>query len=163
MTYPLLKKQMSKNIKNVWQLRTLTSLVVFIFLFLGSAYFLKEKNWFSNWQFLTWLGLAIFVALAHFISFLMVNYRYTYHRYEIEEKDVAIQEGYWNRSTTYVPFSRIQHLESDQGIFLRKNNLVSLTISTAATEHVLSGLTVEEAEALKKQIMNLIKVDKEDV
>lgn len=163
MSYPLLKRQMSPKITQVWQLRTLTSLIVFLSIFSGSAYFLKEKHWFSHWQFLLWLSLAIVTLFAHLISFFMVNYRYKYHRYEIEEKDIALQEGYWNRTTTYVPFARIQHLETDQGIFLRKYQLVSLTISTAATEHVLSGLTVAEAETLKTQIMNLVKVEKEDV
>ncbi len=161
--YPLLKQQMPENIKKVWRLRTTTSFMVFLILMGTGSLFLQKKGWLKGWQLYLVIGISALIISGHLISFLMVNYRYHFHRYEIEETDLAIQEGYLNRSTTYVPFTRIQHLETDQGIFLRKFNLVSLSISTAATTHELSGLTVEEAEKLKKEIMILVKEAKDDV
>ena len=93
----------------------------------------------------------------------LVSYRYKFHRYEIQEKDIAMQHGYLFRSTTYIPIRRIQHIETDQGIFLRKYSLVSLQIHTAATNHTIEGLPVAQAERLRETIMTLVEVVKDDL
>ena len=76
---------------------------------------------------------------------------------------MVFQKGFIFRSTTYVPINQIQHVETEQGPFLRQQNLIQIAIHTAATTHRLAGLDMEEAQALRQQIIELVKVAKEDV
>ena len=86
-----------------------------------------------------------------------------FHRYELASEDLAFQEGFIFRSTTYVPLNRIQHIETEQGPFLRHENLMELVIYTAATKHKILGLDVDEAQQLRAQIIEMVRQAKEDV
>ncbi|EUJ43836.1 hypothetical protein PROCOU_15003 [Listeria rocourtiae FSL F6-920] len=62
-----------------------------------------------------------------------------------------------------IPMIRVQHVETDQGPLLRKQKLVSVSISTAATVHTIEAVRAEESDALRHHILELVKVAKEDV
>lgn len=94
---------------------------------------------------------------------ILIPYRYKYYRYEITSDALSFQKGYVFRSITHVPITRIQHIETEQGPFLRKENLIEIVIHTAATSHHIACLSVKDAMALREQIIQLIKVAKEDV
>lgn len=163
MDYPFLKEQMPDTIKKVWRLRTIVSFVIFCLLFTIAYLFLQYQNWLFSWVLFLWMGLFALTILAHLLSLAMIRYRYKFHRYEIQDNDIAIQSGYFFRKTTYIPIRRIQHIETDQGILLRRFNLISLQINTAATDHTIEGLTVAQADLLRKQIMDLVRVVKNDL
>ena len=93
----------------------------------------------------------------------LIPYRYQFYRFEVTPEDLAFQKGYFFRSITYVPMNRIQHVETEQGPFLRKENLMEIVIHTAATSHRIAGLDMAEALDLREQIINLVQVAKEDV
>lgn len=103
------------------------------------------------------------VLIWSVIAMLLIPYRYQFHRYEITPEDLSFQDGYIFRSITHVPINRIQHIETEQGPFLRKEKLMEIVIHTAASSHNISGLDVEEAVQLRQQIIKLVKVAKEDV
>ncbi len=163
MAYPLLPKQMPERIKRVWRKSNILSLVIF----LASGSIVAAILLFNDLLQGTWLWVAVgyFVLVAGIFtcSQLLIPYRYKFHRYEITPEDLAFQSGYIFRSITYVPINRIQHVETEQGPFLRKENLMEIVIHTAATDHHLAGLDVEEAMALRQQIIDMVKVAKEDV
>ncbi|MFR3732752.1 MAG: PH domain-containing protein [Enterococcus sp.] len=163
MNYPLLNEQMPQTIIRVWRLRRITSLIIFSLIFAASFWFLATQNWLHFWVITLWSSLLALTLISHLLSFVLMSYRYKFHRYEIQENDIAIQRGYLFRSTTYIPIRRIQHIETDQGIFLRKYALVSLQIHTAATNHTIEGLPVAQAERLRETIMNLVEVVKDDL
>ena len=103
------------------------------------------------------------VILKAIVDLALIPYRYTFHRYELASEDLAFQEGFIFRSTTYVPLNRIQHIETEQGPFLRHENLMELVIHTAATKHKILGLDVNEAQQLRAQIIEMVRQAKEDV
>lgn len=96
-------------------------------------------------------------------SLAVIPYRYKYHRYEITSEDLAFQKGYFFRTTTFVPINRIQHVTTEQGPILRQQQLMEIAVHTAATTHRLAGLDAQEATELRQQIIDLVKVAKEDV
>lgn len=163
MEYPLLPKQMPERIKAVW--RKSNYLGVGIFLLVGIVV-TGVFMWFNILKGpLLWgvIGYFAIVLIIFAVTMALVPYRYKFHRYEITPEDLAFQDGYIFRSITYVPINRIQHVETEQGPFLRKENLMEVVIHTAATSHRIEGLDVAEAMALREQIIALVKVAKEDV
>lgn len=163
MNYPLLANQMPDSIKKVWKKSAIVTLICFL---IAEGIGLVAYFYF-DWKatiILFILALLFLFTLVLFIaSILLIPYRYAFHRYEITEEDLALQKGYFFRSTTYVPLNRIQHIETNQGPFLRKENLMELTIHTAATSHQLSGLDANEAKRIRQQLITLVKAAKEDV
>lgn len=160
--YPLLKNNLPPEIRKVWLLDELFSWVVLnvIILIIWAlvAHF---------WQ-LVWLKLVAWILLGFLLvltigSLVTIPYRYHFERYEIHETEIAIQMGFFWRTTTYVPVARIQHLEIEQGPLLRWQHLATLKIHTAATAHEINGLKLADAEQLRQQIINLVRVVKEDV
>jgi hypothetical protein len=57
---------------------------------------------------------------------------------------------------------RVQHVELESGPLMRKYDLASVSIVTAATTHRISGLKQPEAQQLKRRIGILAKVDDQD-
>lgn len=163
MEYPLLPKQMPDRIKVVW--RNTLFFRAFIFLLIGIAATLLLQ-WLGQLEDLwLWVMIGYFalVILLSLFTFALIPYRYNFYRYEITPEDLAFQKGYIFRSITYVPINRIQHVETEQGPFLRRENLMEIVIHTAATSHHIAGLDMEEAMSLRNQIIELVKVAKEDV
>lgn len=162
MNYPLLSKKMSYKIKTVWRKSTYVSSTIFMMIGVVAV---GTLAWFNHlngvWVWL--LGSYFLVGLIIFVfSMLLIPYRYKFYRYEITAEDLAFQKGFIFRSLTYVPMNRIQHVETEQGPFLRQENLMEIVIHTAATSHHIAGLDVQEAMDLRQQIIELIKVVKED-
>ncbi len=163
MDYPLLKNNLPPSIKKVW--RNTSFLTLFILLSVGII-ISGLIYYFGNFE-----GIIVFFAIMYFlvtilvfiISNLLIPFRYNYFRYEITDDDIIYQSGFFFRKITYVPINRIQHIETEQGPFLRKANLMELMIHTAATTHRIAGLSVEDTLNLREQIIEKMKEANTDV
>ncbi|MGX7030371.1 PH domain-containing protein [Vagococcus zengguangii] len=163
MEYPLLKNKMPENIKKVWLKSSLVTSFVFLAIGgigIGVAWWFKQLS--GIWLMAIIIYFCLVVGIKLF-DLVLIPYRYRFHRYEVTPEDLAFQNGYIFRATTYVPINRIQHIETKQGPFLRQANLMAVTIHTAATSHSVEGLTVEQAQELRQQIITMIKVAEQDV
>lgn len=163
MNYPLLTNQMPERIKGVWRLSSLISSLFFLVIGGIAIAILAYFNWFNSFWYWTVSVFFVVVILSTIISLCLIPYRYNFHRFEINPTELAFQSGYIFRKITFVPINRIQHIETEQGPLLRRANLMEIIINTAATSHHISGLDVTEAQALREQIVDLVKVAKEDV
>lgn len=161
--YPLLTKQMPERIKAVWRKSQFVTLAIFLLIGAAGTLFL---NWLDGIEGVGLWVIGIYFAvvlLGFIITMALIPYRYQFYRYEVTPKDLSFQKGYIFRSITHVPINRIQHIKTEQGPFLRKENLMEMVIHTAATTHRIAGLDVEEAMELREQIIQMVKVAKEDV
>lgn len=84
-------------------------------------------------------------------------------RYEVREKEIEIQSGLFIIKRTLVPMIRVQHVETNQGPLLRKYQLASVEISTAATTHEIPALELPEADELRFYISKMASVEEDDV
>uniref|UniRef100_UPI00403F8FD3 PH domain-containing protein n=1 Tax=Candidatus Enterococcus willemsii TaxID=1857215 RepID=UPI00403F8FD3 len=158
MAYPLLVNQMPERIKKVWQ-RTLVvtsciSLIVLIGISIAAYYF----EWWNQYWTIVMSSLFGVVIVATISSGWLLPYRYLYYRYELTNDEMLFQKGYFFRSTTIVPIVRIQHIETEQGPFLRKEKLMEIVVHTAATTHRIAGLDIEEAQQLRAEIMRQVRL-----
>ncbi|ASK61258.1 hypothetical protein CFK37_03220 [Virgibacillus phasianinus] len=110
---------------------------------------------------------AISILLCGILHYVFVNLlpkvRWKRWRYEIFEQEIYIQHGILIISRTLVPMIRVQHVDTKQGPILKKYQLASVTISTAATTHEIPALLEEDASSLRDRISALARVDEDDV
>jgi uncharacterized protein len=86
--------------------------------------------------------------------------RYRRWRYAVRESDLWIRKGVVWVTTSVLPFSRLQFVDTRQGPVERLLGLSSLVIHTAAvgTSGKLPGLDVEVAERLRERLAR-VEVD----
>lgn len=117
-------------------------------------------------EFPLWIALvAILVGLIFIFLFiyLIPMLRYRRWRYEIFEQEIYIQHGILIRTRTLIPMIRVQHVDTEQGPILKRFKLATVSISTAASTHIIPALLEEDASALRDKISILARVEEDDV
>ena len=89
--------------------------------------------------------------------------RYVRWRYEVTDDYLDIAKGIVWRKRYTIPFIRVQNTDTRQGPILRAFKLASVTVSTAAKEHVIPGLQFDAAEQLRDRAAELARLAREDV
>lgn len=153
------KHQLAKAAITVWRL---TGIITFIILMMtaGALTYVAyrfEWPWFIS---AIAISLTLFEALVHIL--IIPNIRYKRFRYEILDEEIYIQRGLLIVTRTLVPMTRIQHVDTKQGPILRKYNLMTVTISTAATTHEIPALPSKEADRLRNDIAVRARVIEDD-
>ncbi|WP_010098117.1 PH domain-containing protein [Ornithinibacillus scapharcae] len=114
------------------------------------------------------LWIVLILILTSIVStyltvFLLPKLRWRRWRYEVFDQEIYIQHGILVVSRTLIPMIRVQHVETEQGPILKKFDLASVSISTAATTHKIPALSNEIASDLRDRISTLARVDEDDV
>lgn len=109
------------------------------------------------------IGIVVSGLATYLFIFLFPKLRWRRWRYEVFEQEIYIQHGILIVSRTIVPMIRVQHVDTKQGPILKRFNLASVTISTAATTHEIPALLEEDASELRDRLSVLARVAEEDV
>ena len=94
---------------------------------------------------------------------LQTTYAYAFNRFSIGEKDLRLRKGWLFRSTTTVPFNRVQHVDTKQNPVLRHFRLTSVVVHTAVDTHEIEALNDAEAERVVELITERVAYAKEDL
>ncbi|WP_284141756.1 PH domain-containing protein [Virgibacillus sp. LDC-1] len=154
------RNSIARDAVKVWKIME-TIYVGFFWLFIiagGISVFWFD---FPRWPLV--VAVIVGVIMSYFVIFQIPELRWRRWRYEVFEQEVYIQHGILIQTRTLVPMIRVQHVDTKQGPILKKYQLASVTISTAATTHEIPALTEEDAAALRDRISNLARVDDDDV
>ena len=152
--------KISERALTVWRLYGVIK-VLFLFLVIVG---LSTLTFLFDWPF--WIiGLAIVFAIiyTYFSVILLPKLKWNRWRYEVRDQEIELQYGVFIKKRTLIPMIRVQHIDSSQGPILKKYQLSTVTISTAATIHEIPALDEEEAEELRIRIGRLARVADEDV
>ncbi|MFT8361668.1 MAG: PH domain-containing protein [Sporolactobacillus sp.] len=151
------KKQLNSTVVTIWfQRATITHLI--LALLIALAFLCADQ--FSWYAWLRWLliGLALLCLPSYLLScWIIPKIRYHTFFYTIRSEDILIQEGVFVVRQIVIPFSRVQNVSTGQGPLLRRHQLLSVAITTAAGSHEIPALDEHEAETLRDQISVLIK------
>ena len=109
-----------------------------------------------------WISLPLLAISAILNLWIIPKIKYMRFRYELFDEELEIQSGMIFISNVLIPMVRVQHVEVGSGPLMRKFDLASVSIVTAATTHEISGLKQADAEKLKRQIGILARVDEEN-
>ncbi len=154
------KNKIAKEAISAWRLHGITMTSVTVLLFLSLLFITYKFDLSYLYSVIAFVFLLISAIL--FIN-LLPKLRYKRWRYEIYRDEVYIQYGVLVKTQTLIPMARIQYVNTKQGPILKKYDLSSVTITTAATQHEIPALKTEEAMILRDHISTLAKVDAEDV
>lgn len=155
-----LRNRISLKAVKVWRQSGLISAAVMTVLAVVLTVTANKFDW-STWIiYAAWGALVLEIALYVFI---IPSLRWKWWRYEVRENEIEIQKGLFIIERTLVPMIRVQHVETKQGPLMRKNDLASVEISTAATTHEIPALDRAEAEHLRHYIAQMVTLVKEDV
>lgn len=87
-----------------------------------------------------------------------------YRAYLHAGQGVALQDGVWWRSEAWVPLSRLQYLDVNQGPLDRRWGMASISLQTASShDHTtrIAGLPLQEAQALRAALLPLTRSEHE--
>jgi membrane protein YdbS with pleckstrin-like domain len=100
-------------------------------------------------------AIVILIALLFWLSTISFRKK----GYALREKDILFQKGILSRTTTVIPFSRIQHVALHEGFLSRMYQLSELQIYTAggsSSDLHIPGLPKEQAEQMKTFLLQKI-------
>ncbi|MEY8459689.1 PH domain-containing protein [Eggerthellaceae bacterium 24-137] len=156
--------QLNPRIKNVWRISdAIWIAIVFLCCFVPFALvatIAPEEEW---------AGLvALIVAVVFAVVFVLCvvvlpPIRYARWRYELTPDYLDIARGIFWRKRFIIPFIRVQNTDTRQGPVLRAFGLASVTVATAAGEHEIPGLAMDEADLLRDRAAELARLAREDV
>lgn len=145
--------------KDYYKVMIIKRMVFFLVLFivLVTLFFLGRFDAVSN----VWLGLSGSLIVVFFaLVFMLARVFFKRKKYRLFDKNLTYQEGVLVHKETVVPFSRIQHVEIDEGPLERYFSLATLSIYTAGDSGKdlrINGLNIEVAQETKDFITNYIK------
>ena len=159
---PLPTKTLNPKIKNVWRI---SALVIVVLCWLCSALPLLIASVFDEPTCLVLGGALTAIAVLCAVVFCAVlpNIRYIRWRYEVGEHELDITRGIFWRKRFVIPFIRVQNTDTKQGPIMRAFGLAQVTVSTAAGNHEIPGLLVEDADELRDLIATQARLAQEDL
>jgi len=134
--------------------------LIFILIILGVVafgYFRIEPSKISGLAFIL-IGCGVLILSA--IILFSAKFYFRNKKYRLFDKNLTYQEGVLVHNETVVPFSRIQHVEIDEGPLERYFSLATLSVYTAGDsgkDLKISGLRIDLAQEIKDYITNYIK------
>ena len=144
----------------VWKISAMISvgIIWLIIIVLGLvSYFQDWSYWVSG------IAAGINLLFTYLFIFFLPKLRYRRWRYEVFEQEIYIQYGILIKTRSIIPMIRVQHVDTEQGPIMRAYNVASVSISTAATKHMIPALSEEDASDLRDRISELARVDEDDV
>lgn len=122
---------------------------------------------FNGQEYPSWVNLLVYGVLFLLIGFTTIITILGFNRkkYALRQRDIIYNEGLIWRSSTIVPFNRIQHAEVHQGPIERIFDLGNIKIFTAggsASDLSISGISYEEAQNIKYFVLNKNARDEEE-
>jgi hypothetical protein len=131
--------------------------LVFGLLFVGLFFLVKHEIKDEFPEFYPYFFLGLFVVFMLVLALKLVGFKK--RKYAVREKDISYKSGVFFKKMTTVPFTRIQHIEVDEGPVSRLFKLASLSVFTAgdsSDDLEINGIKKETALEIKEFISQKI-------
>ena len=165
-------RKLDKRITRVWRLSATINVVFWSLLCLFPAFIalaVASSSYDASDTDAFILGIITIVlaalAVVAFIVFVVIvpKIRWIQWSFEVYDQEIDIHKGIFWKKRIIIPLIRVQNVDTRQGPIMRANGLATFTVSTAAGEHEIPGLHVEEADALRDHVAILARIAQEDV
>jgi uncharacterized protein len=154
------QKRISPKALKVWRLHGVIQTLVLAVVVAGVVVLATIFDW-PIWIMAAAIG--VLLLFTYLMIFFLPSVRWKRWRYEVREQEIELQRGLLIVKRTLVPMVRVQHVDTVQGPILKRYNLSTITISTAATVHEIPALETGEADELRHSISLLARVAEDDV
>lgn len=160
-----MEQKLHLNVIRYWQIKYALHNLKWILI--CSIPLIIRAFWFPAWGWLTMIScLAISFFLINGFTFIYygVYKKYSRRSYLLGDDELMIRWGnVWSDNSSIIPLSRVQHVDQEQDMLAKRLGLSELTITTAGDHHFIVGLLEEDAARLRRQIIELSKLDNKDV
>ncbi|WP_245966483.1 PH domain-containing protein [Sphaerisporangium album] len=149
--------RVSRRAITLWALEALIGFVLLVGLSSLAASWIagSGRRFLPDWltDHVWWVPVALAVVEVPFIV-IEPLWRYAVHRWELSEDVVYARSGWFSRKWVFVPVSRIQTVDKEQGWFERMLGLATVEIRTAshAGSSSIEGLDVAVAARLAEDL-----------
>ena len=155
-----LKEKLPEASKTVWRIYSAIQIVILVFVYIAAVYFTRN---FEVPMFILVL-IAIFLSIYSVIIYWVVpTIRWNIISYEVRKHEIEIQTGLFIIKRSIIPIIRVQHVDVNSGPIIKRKNLASIDITTAASTHTIPLLTEQDSDRLRLKISELARMAKEDV
>ncbi|MBY0149301.1 PH domain-containing protein [Neobacillus niacini] len=154
------KRRISRRALTVWKISGAITIAISWILAGAAIFFLHIFNG-PFWISVLLIGMEL--ISTYLFIFLLPSLKWKRWRYDVRDEEIELQEGIFIVKRTLIPMVRVQHVDTVQGPILRRYQLASVIVNTAATSHEIPALEESEAESLRHFISNLARVADEDV
>ncbi|OZI13188.1 hypothetical protein CEW92_02900 [Bacillaceae bacterium SAS-127] len=152
------QRVISPDAVKVWRMTEMLSNIIVLAilgLLYGLYYYFDWKEW-IGWIL---IGLAILTVIVAIWGIIFApRLKRKYWRYDVNEEFIQLRYGVWNEVHALVPMTKVQSVELNQGPFLRKYGLYSISVGTMGTTHEIPAVPQAEAHELRDQIACYAKI-----
>lgn len=144
-------QMLAQAVQTQWRLGLLLRAIVPSLLLGAATWFLLRPG---DWRWTTGAALAPWAVTA-FLAWRLPPRRYASWRYELGPDALRLGRGVMFRSESVVPYTRIQHVDTEQGPFERMLGIARVTVHTASASSqslTIPGLVPDDAERLRERL-----------
>ena len=150
------EKKLSSKVKKLWEIIGGIVFIIYVAVFAIILIFAEE----AFYPLL--ISVIICGILMIFACFVYPILRYKSYSY-YDEKKIVIKRGVLFKDTITIPVCQIQDLHIIQGPLMQILSLSSIEISTAGSNHSLSGLTNDDAKVMIDELSKYLEARIEDL
>ncbi|MFP4978685.1 PH domain-containing protein [Paenibacillus sp. CN-4] len=159
-----MEQKLHPNVIRYWQITF--GIHTFKWILIGCIPLMIRIIWLPAWGWLTIISCLVeFYFITKGLAFICfgVYRKYSRRSYLLGDEELMIRWGnVWSDNSSIIPLSRVQHVDQEQNMLAKRLGLSELTITTAGDHHFIVGLTEEDAALLRRQIIELSKLDNKD-
>ena len=147
-------KKISPFSRKMWTIDGLIGAGVFLTIAVALNIFLEFN---SLWKYIltcSLYGLALIILIN---SLVMPKYKYEKFEYDMDEEKIIIKYGVFTEKNIVIPMKRVQYVDTEKGIILRKHKLINLTVHTAGGHYVIPYLESEIGNEVQLQIAKIVQ------
>ncbi|WP_298837004.1 PH domain-containing protein [Clostridium sp.] len=147
-------KKISPFSQKMWTIDGLVLTSVFLIIGVALSIFLGFD---SIWKYIL-ISIVYVVTIIILINSLFIpKYKYEKFSYYMDEEKIILKHGVFTEINVIIPMSRVQYVDTDQGIILRKYKLINLTVHTAGGAYKIPYLESEIGNALQLSITKTVQ------
>lgn len=98
------------------------------------------------------IGIVVIILYLIIGSIIIPRYQFLIFKYNLSDEEIVVRKGLWFITTTKIPLFRIQNVEIQEGIIMRKYNLANVNLSTAGGNTEVILISKQEANIIKQFI-----------
>ena len=147
-------KRISPFSQKMWTIDGLLLTSVFLVIAVALNIFLGFN---STWKHILILIVYVVTIIILINSLFMPKYKYEKFSYDMDEEKIILKYGVFTEINVIIPMSRVQYVDTEQGIILKKYKLINLTVHTAGGAYKIPYLESEIGNALQLSITKTVQ------
>lgn len=158
------QQQLHPNVVPYWRIYRLFSALKRTAL--ASIPIIVYLMWLPQWKWILYVTAAY--LLFHWskdVFYIIYGVRFSYARrsYVLTTDEIVIRWGsIWSVNSSVIPLSRVQHVDIDQDVIQKKLGISEVVIVTAGDATGIVGLLEDDANTLRRQVIELAKIGETD-